>query len=331
MRRDGKHVTNVDPMYTLAPYFMRERNDAMNMITVDIPYDDVHRYVLDLRKRGYRVSHMAVIIAAYVRMICDYPALNRFVVNSKIYARNDFSIGMVVLRPGESDPSMSKMKFDLESTIFEINDIINDYVDANNKVDSNNASDDLFRKLLSCPPLVRTGMALLRGLDHIGLLPKAIIDLSPFHNSIVFTNLASIRTNDIYHHAYNFGTVSIVISMGNYADILSTVQKIDANDKVTVYYTGTFIDGEEFDARKEEEGTDPFEFTVKSGYGGVIAGWIEGLQLASKGSELELFVPSELAYGKNSYNMEPNKTLIFKIKVVDVKKYVEPVVEETAE
>lgn len=218
MRRDGKHVTNVDPMYTLAPYFMRERNDAMNMITVDIPYDDVHRYVLDLRKRGYRVSHMAVIIAAYVRMICDYPALNRFVVNSKIYARNDFSIGMVVLRPGESDPSMSKMKFDLESTIFEINDIINDFVDANNKVDSNNASDDLFRKLLSCPPLVRTGMAFLRGLDHIGLLPKAIIDLSPFHNSIVFTNLASIRTNDIYHHAYNFGTVSIVISMGNLQD-----------------------------------------------------------------------------------------------------------------
>ena len=108
-------------------------------------------------------------------------------------------------------------------------------------------------------------------------------------------------------------------------------EKIAANDTVSVYYTGTFIDGEEFDARKEEEGTDPFEFTVKSGYGGVIAGWVEGLQLASKGSELELFVPSELAYGKNSYNMEPNKTLIFKIKVVDVKKYVEPVVEETAE
>lgn len=218
MRRDGKQVKNVDPMYTLAPYFMRERNDAMNMITVDIPYDDVHRYVLDLRKRGYRVSHMTVIIAAYIRMICDFPALNRFIVNSTIYARNDFSIGMVVLRPGESDPSMSKMHFDLESTIFEVNDIVNNYVEANNKADSNNASDDLFRKLLSCPPLVRTGMALLRGLDRIGLLPKAVIDLSPFHNSMVFTNLASIRTNDIYHHAYNFGTVSIVIAMGNLQD-----------------------------------------------------------------------------------------------------------------
>ncbi len=218
MRSDGKRVTNVDPMYTLAPYFMRTRNDAMNMITVDIPYDLVHQYVLDLRKRGFRVSHMAVIIAAYTRMICDYPALNRFIVNSKIYARNDFTVGMVVLRPGESDPSMSKMKFDLGATIFEINDIINEYVEANNKTDSNNGSDNLFRTLVSCGPLMRFGLAVIRGLDNIGLLPKAITDLSPFHNSLVFTNLASIRTNDIYHHAYNFGTVSIVISMGNLQD-----------------------------------------------------------------------------------------------------------------
>lgn len=101
-------------------------------------------------------------------------------------------------------------------------------------------------------------------------------------------------------------------------------QPIAVNDTLSVFYTGTFIDGEEFDARKDEEGATPFEFTLKSGYGGVINGWVEGLQLASKGSEIELYIPSELAYGKQSYNMEPNKTLVFNIKVVDVKKYVEP-------
>ena len=37
MRADGKRVKNVDPMYTLAPYFMRTRSDAQNAITVTVP------------------------------------------------------------------------------------------------------------------------------------------------------------------------------------------------------------------------------------------------------------------------------------------------------
>ena len=50
MRADGKIVKNVDPMYTLAPYFMRHRYDAQNMITVNVPYDNIHDYDIDARK-----------------------------------------------------------------------------------------------------------------------------------------------------------------------------------------------------------------------------------------------------------------------------------------
>lgn len=219
MRADGKRVKNVDPMYTLAPYFMRERYDAQNMITVNIPYDNVHDYVLDARKRGYKISHMAVVIAAYVRTVSEYNQLNRFVVNSKIYAHNELTAGMVVLRPGEADPSMSKMKFDIYDTIFDINNNITSYIEANNKVESNNSSDRLFKLLLCIPSFIIRGvLALLRWSDKLGILPKAITDASPFHNSMVITNLASIRTNHIYHHVYGFGTTSMIISMGNNVD-----------------------------------------------------------------------------------------------------------------
>lgn len=221
MRADGKVVKNVDPMYTLAPYFMRHRYDAQNMITVSVPYDNIHEYVLDARKRGHRVSHLAVVMAAFVRTVSEFNQLNRFVVNSKIYAHNTLTAGMVVLRPGESDPSMSKMKFDIYDTIFDINDNINNYISENNKADSNNSSDKLFRILLSMPFLVRFGMAILRGLDNLGWLPRAITDASPFHNSIVMTNLASIRTNHIYHHVYGFGTTSMIIAMGNNVDTVA--------------------------------------------------------------------------------------------------------------
>ena len=218
MRADGKRVKNVDPMYTLAPYFMRTRSDAQNAITVTVPYENVHNYVLEARKNGFRVSHLTVVMAALVRTYSQFPQLNRFVVNSKIYAHNELKIAMVVLRPSDSNPSMSKMKFDLYDTIYDVNNKIEAFISENNKSTSNTKTDKLFQVLLSCGPLMRFILWILRFLDRRGWLPKAVTDVSPFHGSAVFTNLASIRTNHIYHHVYDFGTMGMVIAMGNNVD-----------------------------------------------------------------------------------------------------------------
>ena len=51
-------------------------------------------------------------------------------------------------------------------------------------------------------------------LDKHGLLPKKVIDLSPFHTSMFITNLASIKTSYIHHHCYEFGTTSVFVCMG---------------------------------------------------------------------------------------------------------------------
>lgn len=215
MRADGKRVRNVDPMYTLAPYFMRNRSDAQNAITVTVPYENVHNYVLNARKRGFRTSHLAVVVAAFVRTISEFPELNRFVVNSKIYAHNELKIAMVVLRPSDNNPSMSKMKFDLYDTIYDVHDKIESFIAENNKSTSNTKADKLFKLLVGCGPLMRFVLGLIRLLDKYGLLPKIITDLSPFHSTAVITNLASIRTNHIYHHVYDFGTTGMVMAMGN--------------------------------------------------------------------------------------------------------------------
>ena len=61
--------------------------------------------------------------------------------------------------------------------------------------------------------------SLIKLMDKLGILPRAIINASPFHVSMVITNLASIRTNHIYHHIYEFGTTSVAIAMGNLRDL----------------------------------------------------------------------------------------------------------------
>ncbi|MBR5187811.1 MAG: 2-oxo acid dehydrogenase subunit E2 [Clostridia bacterium] len=218
MRADGKRVKNIDPMYTLAPYFMRRRSDAQNSITVTVPYENVHAYVLDSRKKGVKLSHLTVVIAALVRTVSEFPELNRFVVNSKIYAHNELKIGMVVLRPSDNNPSMSKMKFDLYDTVFDVNEKVENFIEENNKSTSNTKADKFFKALVGCGPLMRFLCGTFRGLDQLGWLPKFIIDISPFHSSLVFTNLASIRTNHIYHHVYDFGTTGMIIAMGNNID-----------------------------------------------------------------------------------------------------------------
>ena len=97
-------------------------------------------------------------------------------------------------------------------------------------------------------------------------------------------------------------------------------EKVQPEDIVLVNYKGTLIDGTEFDAN------DSTEFVANQ----VIKGWTEGLGLLGKGGKVSLFIPSELAYGKNAPRgsaIEPNSTLLFEVELIDIIKP-EPVVEE---
>ena len=84
-------------------------------------------------------------------------------------------------------------------------------------------------------------------------------------------------------------------------------------DRVKVHYTGTLIDGTVFDSSVDRG--SPAQFAVS----GVIKGWIEGLQLMSKGARYKFFIPAELAYGSRSTGkISANSALIFDVDLLDV-------------
>lgn len=221
MRVDGKKVRNADPMYKVAAHIMSKRSDSMNMITLDIPVDPINNYLNEKRKEGKTYSHLAVFITALVHTIAEYPALNRFVVNKTIYDRNELAVGMVVLKGGRIDAhgTMNKIYFKPGYNIDDVENAIQKYIEDNRKEDNENGTDKIIRVLTSIPGLLRVGVSVFKVLDKFGLLPKAIIDMSPFHISAVVTNLASIRTNHIYHHIYDFGTTSLALAMGNLREV----------------------------------------------------------------------------------------------------------------
>jgi len=87
-----------------------------------------------------------------------------------------------------------------------------------------------------------------------------------------------------------------------------------STDTVLVHYRGTTIDGTEFDSSYKRN--EPISFPLN----GVIPGWTEGVQLMKEGGKMQLFIPSNLAYGSRGAGgvIAPDSTLVFDIELLKV-------------
>lgn len=213
-RTDGYRVKGNDAMYELVPYIMPYRYDASNCVKVDIDLSLMQDYIKACRKKGISMAHMSIIIAGALRLVSQNPFLNRFCMNRRIYARNHFCVSFVTLQPGKSSDTVTKLYFNLDDDIFTVNKKVQEAIEKTQQPSSQNALDKLMSALLRIPFLVGAAVGVLKVMDKYFTLPFSIVDASPFHTSLFVTNLASIRTNAIYHHLYEFGTTGIFISMG---------------------------------------------------------------------------------------------------------------------
>ena len=117
----------------------------------------------------------------------------------------------------------------------------------------------------------------------------------------------------LFENASNYGVTTCASGLQYKVLHEGNGRKPKEDDVVRVHYEGRLIDGTVFDSSYERG--EPVEFGLQQ----VIKGWTEALTKMPVGSEWEIYIPQELAYGSREMDrIKPFSTLIFKVKLLDI-------------
>ena len=217
LRSDGRKIKSLDPLFRVIPHVMKERSDAHVYFSQEIPIKTLDEYIAKKDQEGIKMTYMNIIYAALVRMLAEKPALNRFIMDGRTYARHGIHISLAIKKGMTEDAAETtiKLPFTGSENIFEVKEILDKTILQNKDKDAQNDTDKLVKFLSLIPDwLYKLIVNILMYLDKHGMMPKFIIKLSPFHTSAFLTNVGSLGIDAIYHHLYNFGTTGVFLAMG---------------------------------------------------------------------------------------------------------------------
>lgn len=217
-RKDGRLIRSLPAINKFMPYIMPTRADAQNYYEESFNVHEVDRRLRQLRVAGYKgIGILHFLIAAYVRCVSMLPGINRYVAGRRIYAKDNIEVVMVVKRSMSLDAPETSIKvvFEPTDTIMDVYRKFNEKVEEIKANDGNNNTEDVAEALTKLPRFIlRFAVLVLRIGDYFGWLPQSLIDASPFHGSMIITDLGSLRIGPVFHHIYNFGTLPVFIAFG---------------------------------------------------------------------------------------------------------------------
>ena len=217
-RKDGRLLRSLPAYAKFMPYIMSSRNDALNLYEESMEVTEVDRRLRRLRVDGYKgIGILHFMIAAYIRLVSMLPGLNRYVAGRRIYAANDITVVMTIKRALTIDATETSIKvhFEPTDTIFDVYRKMNEKIDEVKASEEHNNTEDVAEALSRLPRFIlRFVIGVLRMMDYFGWLPESLVEASPFHGSLIVTDLGSLRIKPVFHHIYNFGTLPVFIAFG---------------------------------------------------------------------------------------------------------------------
>ncbi len=218
-RSDGRKLRTLQPMNRVMSFIMPKRSDAQNTFYDRIEVgraEEICRQKVNAGMKNFTILH--VLLTAYLRTIAERPGINRFISGQTVYARNEIVFVMVIKREMSVDApdTVIKVKFDPTDSLDDVYRKFNDTATAAlEALDKPTAFDRVAGAFNKIPRfLLRFLVWILRCLDYNGHLPKSLLEVSPFHGSMIITSMGSLGIRPIYHHIYDFGNLPVFLSYG---------------------------------------------------------------------------------------------------------------------
>lgn len=216
-RHDGRRVRTIAPMAGVVPFIMRTRNTSSNFVRAKLEVSRVDEYIREKRAQGYEgFNLMHIIIAAYVRTVAKYPALNRFIRGQRVWTRDGIEVMLVIKKEMSLDSPDTAIKAYLDPSMTAV-DIYKEFdrLITSYRNEPSSDFDDTAGFLNAMPRFAfRFAVWMMEFLEYHNLLPNFLLRVSPFHGSMFITSMGSLGVPAIYHHLYDFGNVPVFLAFG---------------------------------------------------------------------------------------------------------------------
>ena len=220
-RRDGRLLRELDSLHFITGILYPNRCDNEAYISLRVDLTAMNEYLAKVNETetGFPYTMFHIVVAALIKTITLRPKLNRFIVNSNFYQRNEVSAAFVVKKQF-SDKGAEALAFlhgKDEFTLKDVHEYIRSQVTEcrSDKVDSSTESMNIFNKMPRW--LGKAIVKFIMWLDKHGWVPKDMVATDPYYSSVVLSNLGSIKLKCGYHHLTNWGTCSLFCIIGEKA------------------------------------------------------------------------------------------------------------------
>lgn len=223
-RIDGRVVkADGDPFHQIVPYVMPKRTEAEVSATQEF---DVTKLLKTLdkynKKNGTNIKLFHAFCMAVGKTLYHRPKLNIFIAGRRYYQRKDISLSFVAKQKfaDEAIETLMFLKIKPEDTVVNISKQILGDVDKARKQGSNDLDKtmDFVGKLPRC--ILEIVFWVIRKLEYFGIMPESLMKGDPNYSSVLLSNLGSIKAVSCYHHLSEYGTLSIMITIGTIVDKL---------------------------------------------------------------------------------------------------------------
>ena len=217
-RRDGVLLRELDSLHYITGIIYPNRCDNEAYVSLRIDLTAMNEYLArkNETEKDFPYTMFHLIVAALLKTIMLRPKMNRFIVNSNFYQRNEVSAAFVVKKQFSDTgaEALAVLHGKDDFTVADVHEYIRSQVQEcrSEKVDPTTGVMDYLNKI---PRFIsKAAIRILMWLDKHGWVPKDIIATDPYYNSVVISNLGSIKLKCGYHHLTNWGTCSMFCIIG---------------------------------------------------------------------------------------------------------------------